>query len=90
MLVIDHYSKDWIYTIKRTMWESPLELTEHMPTYDLILNHENEYDDNNRLLSLYIKNTIGQKEADTFVKGPSWPCGSWIYNYQCNQCLLPL
>ena len=26
------------------------------------------------------------------VVGPSWSCscGSWIYNYICNQCLLPL
>jgi hypothetical protein len=23
-------------------------------------------------------------------KGPSWSYGSWIYNYLCNQCLLPL
>jgi hypothetical protein len=22
--------------------------------------------------------------------GPSWSYGSWIYNYQCNQCLSPL
>jgi len=24
--------------------------------------------------------------------GPSWswPCGNWIYNYLCNQCLSPL
>ena len=60
MLVIDHYSEDRIYTVKRTMSESPLELTGHMPTYDLILNHENEYDDNNRLLSLNVQITIGQ------------------------------
>ena len=60
MLVIDHYSEDRIYTVKRTMSESPLELTGHMPTYDLILNHENEYDDNNRLLSLNMQITIGQ------------------------------
>ena len=23
-------------------------------------------------------------------RGPSWSYGSWIYNYLCNQCLLPL
>ena len=23
-------------------------------------------------------------------QGPSWSCGSWIYNYMCNQCLSPL
>jgi hypothetical protein len=31
MLVIDHYSEDRIYTVKRTMSESPLELMGHMP-----------------------------------------------------------
>jgi len=27
-----------------------------------------------------------------FLEGASWPWlyGSWIYNYQCNQCLSPL
>ena len=26
----------------------------------------------------------------SFLVGPSWSYGSWIYNYLCNQCLSPL
>jgi len=25
-----------------------------------------------------------------FILRPSWSYGNWIYNYLCNQCLLPL
>jgi hypothetical protein len=55
-----------------------------------------------RLSLLHIKNT--QKKltflVNTYINwhfflwhvGPSWswPCGSWIYNYLCYQCLSPL
>jgi len=71
-VVIDHYSEGRIYTVKRTMSESLLELTGHMPTDDLILNHEHESVHMTIIIvyfHFFIKNTIGQKEADTFVKG---------------------
>jgi hypothetical protein len=29
----------------------------------------------------------GYSVLPLFSKGPSWSCGSWIYNYLCNQCL---
>ena len=40
------------------------------------------------------KTSIIENECvlSTNLWGPSWPWsyGSWIYNYQCNQCLSPL
>jgi hypothetical protein len=38
-------------------------------------------------------NNTTQIKNDIFLithKGPSWLYGSWIYNYLCSQCLLPL
>ena len=41
---------------------------------------------------LYLRRRVKSKIALMFYKVPSWPWsyGSWIYNYICNQLLLPL
>ena len=33
---------------------------------------------------------IGWYSMSYLSSGPSWSCGSWIYDYLCNQCLSPL
>ena len=33
---------------------------------------------------------FGECRALCTISGSSWSCGSWIYNYLCNQCLSPL
>jgi hypothetical protein len=38
------------------------------------------------------KHSITKVRSQSLGRGPSWQWsyGSWIYNYLCNQCLLPL
>jgi len=40
---------------------------------------------------LKVKSLLNPSHIILNTKGPlwSWPYGSWIYNYLCNQCLSP-
>jgi hypothetical protein len=39
---------------------------------------------------LFYKTISHQRVIPLNEMGPSWSHGSWIYNYLCNQCILPL
>ena len=41
-------------------------------------------------INLQIPPSLYFRCSFTILSGPSWSCGSWIYNYMCNHCLSPL